>query len=318
MLELLLQRGADPNAVDIYGRVPLVEAALWGRLENVQVLLKRGADKELECVRDGLRLRAIDVARPLRANAKERYCRCGSEHQFYKENTYKRDQDRNAIVRLLEDEIEKPSQDRRSLGDFAFTKSPKDENLLTLVAHFDIPKKWKTIGVLYRGHQHHSVAAMSGWTHREDPVVNIQIAGRSWTAEVRRLYEIIGYDLAPHEYDQGEPGRYHACHAEKQLIAFFVSKHLFLPHEIEDSIADLNLNELSNEEYEQLEKERAHRRELSDLKSSEPAISLQKATILVCRPICSDCNLFAEQVNRVLGLDITVFHRCLELDCRSC
>jgi hypothetical protein len=65
--------------------------------------------------------------------------------------------------------VEKPSQDRRSLGCFAFTKSPEDEDLLTLVAHFDIPKMWKTIGVLYRGHQLHSVAAMSGWAHREDP-----------------------------------------------------------------------------------------------------------------------------------------------------
>ncbi|KAH8747380.1 hypothetical protein BGZ57DRAFT_916750 [Hyaloscypha finlandica] len=35
VLELLLQRGADPNAVDVHGRVPLIEAALWGRLENV-------------------------------------------------------------------------------------------------------------------------------------------------------------------------------------------------------------------------------------------------------------------------------------------
>ncbi|OBT60333.1 hypothetical protein VE03_10341 [Pseudogymnoascus sp. 23342-1-I1] len=318
VLELLLQRGADPNAADVHGRVPLVEAALWGRLENVQVLLKHGADKELECVRDGRGLRAIDFARSLRANAEERYCRSGSEDQVYKENTYERDQDRKAIVRLLEDEVEKPSQDQRSLGCFAFTKSLEDENLLTLVAHFDIPNKWKTIGVLYRGHQLHSVAAMSGWAHREDPGVNIQIARRSWTAEVRRLCEIIGYDLAPDDYDQGEPGRYHACHAEKQLIAFFVSKHLFLPYEIEDSMVDLNLNELSDEEYEQLKKKRAHRRELSDLKSSEPATSLQKATILVCRPICTDCKRFAEKVNCILGLDITVFHRCLELECRFC
>jgi hypothetical protein len=83
-------------------------------------------------------------------------------------------------------------------------------------------------------------------------------------------------------------------------------------------MADLNLNELSDEEYEQLEKERAHRRELSNLKSSEPAISLQKATILVCRPICSDYKRFVEQANRTLGLDITVFHRCLELDYMLC
>jgi ankyrin repeat protein len=141
VLELLLERGADPNAADVHGRVPLAEAALWGRLENVQVLLKYGADKELECVRDGPRLRAIDFARPLRANAEERYFRSGSKHQVYKKNTYKRDLDRKAIVRLLGDEAGKPSQDQRNLGCFTFTKSPRGENLLTLVAHFDIPQK---------------------------------------------------------------------------------------------------------------------------------------------------------------------------------
>lgn len=320
VLDLLLQKGADPNATDVYGRVPLAEAALWGRLENVKVLLKYGAKKELESVLNGQRLRAIDFARPLRANAEERYNRSGSKHQVYKENTYERDLDRKAIVRLLEDGAENPSQDRYSVGGFAFTKSPRDENLLTLVAHFDIPQKWKTIGVLYRGSQFHSVAAMSGWAHQEDREVNIQIAGRSWTAEVRRLCEIIGYDLAPHDCDQGELGRYHACHAEKQLIAFFVNKHLFLPHEMEENadIARPDLNELSDKEYEQLEEEKEHKKELSKLKSAEPAISLQKATILVCRPICSDCKRFVERTNLALGLDITVFHRCLELDCGSC
>jgi hypothetical protein len=83
-------------------------------------------------------------------------------------------------------------------------------------------------------------------------------------------------------------------------------------------VARLDLNELSDEEYEQQEKERKHKKELSDHKNVEPAISLQKATILICRPICSDCKRFVERINLALSLDITVFHRCLELDCRSC
>jgi hypothetical protein len=57
------------------------------RLENVKVLLKYEAEKELECVRNGQRLRAIDFAKPLLANAEERYVRSRSEHQVYKENT---------------------------------------------------------------------------------------------------------------------------------------------------------------------------------------------------------------------------------------
>jgi hypothetical protein len=74
-------------------------------------------------------------------------------------------------------------------------------------------------------------------------------------------------------------------------------------------MARLDMNELSDKEYEQLEKEKEHKKELSNLKSAEPAISLQKATILVCRQICSDCKRFVER----RGLDITVFIVVLSL-----
>ncbi|KAB5536106.1 putative potassium channel AKT1 [Coniochaeta sp. 2T2.1] len=165
MLELLLQNGADPNARDATGRVAL--AGL----------------KQLECVRNGRPTRPIDFAKALRVNAEERYVRAGAKHQVYKENTYQRDQDRRAIVRFLEDETTAPGRNSLSPSGFALTKSLKDENLLMLVAHFDIPKTWKTIGVLYRGDQLPCVAAMSGWVHQENREVNIQIAGRDWTAE---------------------------------------------------------------------------------------------------------------------------------------
>jgi hypothetical protein len=320
IVELLLQKGANPNAADMNGRVPLVEAALWGRLENVKHLLKYGASKELDCVRNGQRLLLIDFARLLRSNSEERYVRSGGTVQVYKENTFERDLDRRAIVNMLKDEAEELGQDHYALNGFAFTKSPKDENLLTLVAHFDIPHKWKTIAVLYRGSQFPSVAAISGWGHQEDWNINIQVASKDWTTEVSHLCEAIQYSLAPHDYDQGEQGRYHAYHAEKQLIAFFVNKHLFLPHELEEKadLARLDLRDLPDMEYERREGEKRHKENLSSLKSMEPSISMKTATILVCRPICIDCMRFVRQVNLALGLNITIFHRCLENDCVSC
>lgn len=87
-MNLLLRKGADPNARDTRSRTPLAEAALWGRLDNVKLLLYYGAEKELECVRYGKRLRAVDFARPLRANRDERYSLSGGSSQIYKENTY--------------------------------------------------------------------------------------------------------------------------------------------------------------------------------------------------------------------------------------
>lgn len=39
IVKLLLERGADPNFQSKEGRTPLMEAALWGRRENVEHLL---------------------------------------------------------------------------------------------------------------------------------------------------------------------------------------------------------------------------------------------------------------------------------------
>jgi ankyrin repeat protein len=46
MLKMLLDAGADPKAVqpDQYGFTPLHEAALLGKTEMAEILLKRGAD----------------------------------------------------------------------------------------------------------------------------------------------------------------------------------------------------------------------------------------------------------------------------------
>ena len=42
--KLLLDHGAKPNARDKDGRTSLMEAALWGRIDNINYLLEHGAD----------------------------------------------------------------------------------------------------------------------------------------------------------------------------------------------------------------------------------------------------------------------------------
>ncbi|KAH0423709.1 hypothetical protein CcaCcLH18_12005 [Colletotrichum camelliae] len=273
MVRLLLQKGAKPDAVNKDGRVPLMEAALWGRLRNVELLLEHGANKDIVCACHGQRLQAVDFARPLRNNSKERYSRTRGR---YKEDAYQRDLDREAIVRLLSESLEERLP---ILSSFAFTRPPEDENLLTLISNFDIPNKWKTVAVLYRGSQLPTVAAMSGWAHEEDS--DVHVGGREWTMEVCQLCDFIGYPLAPHQRDRGQPGRYYACHAEKQLVAFFVNKHLFLSKEVEKDadIARLSLHEPSDEEYEQQEIERCHREKLLSLREVEPSATIKKGKI---------------------------------------
>ena len=57
-------------------------------------------------------------------------------------------------------------------------------------------------------------------------------AVQDYVSAVFTLARNIDYDL-PHDVkrDQGIPGRFYASHAEKLLVAFLVSKHIFLPEE---------------------------------------------------------------------------------------
>ncbi|KAH9886142.1 DYW family of nucleic acid deaminases-domain-containing protein [Xylariomycetidae sp. FL2044] len=298
IVKLLLESGADPNAADLEARVPLMEAAFWGRLKNVKLLLEYGARRDMTCPKDGKHLRAIDFARSSERNAEERYRKSGGEAQFYKENTFKRDQDRKEIVRILSDEKDRADQERMRLGGAAFSISPQQNGFLTtLVTYFDIPNKWKTVGVLYRGDRFRTVAAMSGWTDWQDDHNNIRIESKVWTTEVLNLCEDIEHRLEEHQYDRGQRGRYHACHAEKQLIAYFVHKHLFTADETvegcEFALGNLRIQECSD---------------LGVLASVAPRIALKKATILVCRPVCADCDAFVQRINEALGLELTVVH----------
>lgn len=60
MVLLLIKHGAEVNAVDNHGRSALMEAALFGWVDNVKVLLQHSADRS---IRDGENQLAIDLAR---------------------------------------------------------------------------------------------------------------------------------------------------------------------------------------------------------------------------------------------------------------
>lgn len=74
-----------------------------------------------------------------------------------------------------------------------------------------------------------------------------------------------------------EEGQYFGSHAEKQLIAYFVSKHVFI---------------------------QAGECELLQL--AEPPVFLKQAIVLVSRPLCNDCLEFVKAINVTLGLAVTI------------
>lgn len=278
LVRLLLERGADANARDVNGRTPLMESCLWGRLDNVRILLQYGADKNIPSVRDGQRYLPVEFACRTKENIEERHRRSRGHH---KEDTYERDKDRKIIVDLLGNPTQGRLHDdgnRRRLWGSAFTK-PHGATMVTFTAHFDIRNQYKTVGVLYRGAMFHTIAAMSGWGHSEWETDSLQVAGKAWTSEVHSLCERIDFRLEKHSRDRGIPGNYNACHAEKQLIAYFVDQHSLdgSQHDAEEKLVKI-----------------------------VPPVSVRSAEIMVSRPICDDCNRFVYRVNEVLGLDISI------------
>jgi hypothetical protein len=97
MVSLLLQNGAEVNAINNDGRSALMEAALWGRVKSVKALLNSNADKHL---RDHQGRCAVDLAQPTRKNEKERYQR---SRRAAAESVPEYDRDRRHIVILLSD-----------------------------------------------------------------------------------------------------------------------------------------------------------------------------------------------------------------------
>ncbi|EWY81635.1 hypothetical protein FOYG_15860 [Fusarium oxysporum NRRL 32931] len=319
VVRLLLEEGADANSADLDGRTPLMEAALWGRLENVELLLEHGANADLLCIDNDTLRRAVDFARPTRENYQTR-----SSNRLYKENVHQLDIHRREIVRLLEGQAAQPAM---QLDGFSFSCRSNDRRSLSLTIHYSLPTEWKTVARLIRGGNFPEISAMSGWGHDEDDLVHV--AGREWANWVLGLCKMIGFTPERHNYDNGTPGRYYACHAEKQLITYFVSKHCFMDQELavppkpEDEptllINMMSQTGFSDEAWQRcltdrVEKERNHmyRSRLVALNNVFPAHRLKKADILVSRPVCDDCRAFLRHVNGQLGLELRLHNSTVD------
>jgi hypothetical protein len=234
MVSLLLEAGSEVNEINDRGRSALMEAALWGRIENIDLLLQHGAKKDL---RDRAGFQALDLALPNDKNAKEGFARSGKEHQVYKEDTFTANRRREQIVQILEE----PKQSATPFGPktpkeptfelHSFYKSPLTSSitLVAPVADFPVPYQSKTIARLERGSPFPAVDAMSGWGHEGKELITV--AGNVWTEEVFRISKAVGHTLnEDSQKDQGRPELFQACHAEKQLITYDMSNMCTIQH----------------------------------------------------------------------------------------
>lgn len=129
------------------------------------------------------------------------------------------------------------------------------------------------------------VRAASGWTTYATSPVPIDAA--FWTKEVFRISKLVNHDLT-HELirHSGTVGQWNACHAEKQLVVWFLSRHVILSNELRDECKDEN--------------------KLDALLAVQPPERLKGARILVSKKVYPCCRKIIKKVNQAFGLTLEV------------
>ncbi|KAI0449298.1 hypothetical protein F5B21DRAFT_494778 [Xylaria acuta] len=234
MVSLLLQNGANVNAVNKDGRSALMQAALWGRIETVKALINANADKHLL---DHEGRSALDLARPSRQNREERHRRSPAAAA---DSMPERDHDRQHIAILLTDQRHEKQfaysrpQSETERSKYGYKRYPS-ESVITIrgpIHSIPVSSIWKTAADLDRGTQFPRITATSGWGPDARPPD--RASAPTWTEQVFNIASVVDHRLEEagnSTWDQGKPGQFNASHAEKKLIAFFIDKHVFTPED---------------------------------------------------------------------------------------
>ncbi|KAI1740023.1 hypothetical protein F4680DRAFT_420977 [Xylaria scruposa] len=234
MVTLLLQNGANVNAVNKDGRSALMQAALWGRIKTVKALINANADKHLL---DHEGRSVLDLAQPSRQNREQRH-RCSPAAAA--DSMPERDHDSLHFSILLGDwrhekqfAYSRP-QSETECSKYGYKRYPSESVITIRGPIYSIPvsRMRKTAANLDRGTQFPRITATSGWG--PDPRPPDRASAPTWTEQVFYIASVIAHrleEVRDSTWDQGKPGQFNASHAEKKLIAFFIDKHVFTPED---------------------------------------------------------------------------------------
>lgn len=224
LLQWLHEQGCDIHNRNCRGRTPLMIASLWGRVHIVDYLLEKGADATL---RDHKGRSALDLALPDPHNRNERKRRMVVYREPHEADRY-----RHRIAIQLQISLgtvppakydPTPERQRNTTGFFLDSWSSSHSGAIDyyeLDQRYSIPDARKAIGRLDRGPLFPVISAMSGYSHSEwDPLTVLDNA--KWTEEVMDLGRRLNVPVE----------QSYASHVEKQLLAFYVSKHVLLDDE---------------------------------------------------------------------------------------
>lgn len=278
LVQWLHRKGCNIDSENCRKRTPLMAAALWGRLHIVDYLLKHGANANLK---DHKGRSALDLALPSRRNSSERHRRLVDYHEPPEADLHRR----HIAIRLEAVTGTSPCSITQALSaqksSPGFLRNSINSSGQSVVHYYQlnklylIPDERKAIGRLDRGPLFPVISAMSGYSHSEwDTDI---LDNKKWTCEVQRLAMELGIHV----------NRGFASHVEKQLVAFYVAKHVLLDSDNQDCFS------LGGEVGD-----------LCDVQPPKPPIA---GTILVSKDVvCRDCEDFIRQVKCHIQINLTV------------
>lgn len=157
-------------------------------------------------------------------------------------------------------------------------------------------KEIKTFAFLDRGKpfEHIQAAAVSSFTSGgiDDGCLDRSL----WTSRVMKYCKVVGHELAlVDQYGRKVPKEYHACHAEKQLMAYFLWMHTTLDGEFEDRNDDDDEEIWGNCD------------KIRDLDACKPDATSMKKDIYSSKEPCLDCTKFRERIHKKTGILFNLF-----------
>jgi hypothetical protein len=320
IVKLLCQYGADLDNVDNDGYTPLILAIVHGRGKTAYYLAKLGASlfimnsdgqTVLEMAKTALKeLKDLGWSRATTPIYLSGVGSTDATEQVEKRNAVLREiqQQKEGLKNLIDlyialqpertihkRALAEPRNNAFSIIQTNGSQWPRVSFNKTLF-ETNMAKENKAFAFLDRGRpfEHIQSTAISGYTAGKCGSDDGCLDRSLWTSRVMKYCEAIGHELPlVDQYGISVPKSYHACHAEKQLMAYFLWMHTTLDRYFADSGDDDeiwgNCNEIDHLEY------------------CKPDVASMRKDIYVSREPCPDCKLFQERLHSKTGIFFNLF-----------